>query len=331
MRLYFHFENIVDRIDCMKAFLAVAQTRSFARAARQLRISPSVITKRIRQLEEELGLRLFNRTTHQVALSEFGERYQDGVSKLVTAFDDLHRQDADKDGVYKDNELTGSIRIKVPGVLAMHALSKAFAGFQGRHPQTKLDIIVVDRTVNPFEEGFDVAIGISPMPYDGVVNEPLHPFRRLLVAAPDYLARRGRPARPHDLTEHDCLVIHQHGQFWSFRGAAAPIQVNVNADSAARFTANSVSVLLEGALAGNGIGLIWEPLCRSAIESGRLVPVLPDYPVVDSWIAAQIPRNRVHVSRVRALVDVAREALAQIAGAPERLLADAGNLPNAAG
>jgi DNA-binding transcriptional LysR family regulator len=305
----------------MKAFLAVAQTRSFARAARQLRISPSVITKRIHQLEEELGLRLFNRTTHQVALSEFGERYQDDVSKLVVAFDDLHRQ-----AVNKDDELAGSIRVKVPGILAMHALSKAFAGFQNRHPQTKLDIIVVDRTVNPFEEGFDVAIGISPMPYDGVVNEPLHPFRRLLVASPDYLAHRGRPERPHDLADHDCLVIHQHGQFWSFRGATAPVQVGVNA----RFTANSVSVLLEGALAGNGIGLIWEPLCRSAVESGELVSVLADYPPVDSWIAAQIPRNRVHVSRVRALVDVAREALAQIADEPQRLLADAGSLPNAA-
>ncbi|MDB5551623.1 MAG: LysR family transcriptional regulator [Rhizobium sp.] len=311
--MYFHFENNVDRIDCMKAFLAVAQTRSFARAARQLRISPSVITKRIRQLERELGLRLFNRTTHQVALSEFGERYQDDVSKLIAAFDDLHRQAVNKDGVNKDDDLAGSIRVKVPGVLAMHALSKAFAGFQNRHPQTRLDVIVVDRTVNPFEEGFDVAIGVSPMPYDGVVNEPLHPFRRLLVASPDYLARRGRPLRPHDLTDHDCLVIHQHGQFWSFRGPSAPIQVNVNA----RFTANSVSVLLEGALAGNGIGLIWEPLCRSAIESGRLVPVLEDYPALDSWIAAQIPRNRVHVSRVRALVDVAREALTALGGAPE--------------
>jgi len=287
----------------MKAFLAVAQTRSFARAARQLRISPSVVTKRIRQLEQELGLRLFNRTTHQVALSEFGERYQDDVSKLILAFDELHQR-----GARKDDELAGAIRVKVPGVLAVHALSKAFAGFQSRHPQTRLDIVVVDRTVNPFEEGFDVAIGISPMPYDGVVNEPLHPFRRLLVASPAYLERHGQPQRPHDLADHDCLVIHQHGQFWSFRGPSAPIQVNVSA----RFTANSVSVLLEGALAGNGIGLIWEPLCRAAIESGGLVPVLEDYPALDSWIAAQIPRNRVHVSRVRALVDVTREALTAV-------------------
>jgi len=290
----------MDRVECLKAFLAVAEARSFIRASKKLRVSSSVITKRVQHLEAALGTRLFHRTTHHVTLSEFGEKCFHDVAKLVRSFDDFYEPNRPT-----DYTVSGPLRIKVPGVLALHSLSKAFARFQQQNPQIQLDIVVVDRPVNPLEEGFDIAVGISPPPYAGVFSTSLRPFKRICVASPAYIKRRGRPVRPHDLTNHDCLVIHQHGSFWSFKGNDAPVQVGV--DSC--FTANSVTTLLDGAISGIGIALIWEPLCRQAVKSSKLVPILEDYPAIDSWIAAQVPQDRVDSFRNQRLIETVRKAL----------------------
>jgi DNA-binding transcriptional LysR family regulator len=290
---------MADTILNMRAFLLTADKGSFSAAARELGVAPSVVTKRVRQLEWALHAPLLNRSTRSVRLTEVGERYLLAIRQMVREYDDI------VSGVPRSaQEIEGHIRIQASNTQAMIALLPAVWAFQRKHPRITLDVAMMDRMANPIEEGFDIVFGIAPGSYDGVLEEPLKVVPRVLCAAPDYLARRGAPAHPQQIPDHDCIVYSIVDPAWIFNGPAGPISVGLRP----RIVTNSNVVIFNAACAGAGLAILSRLQAAATLESGELVEVLPDFPVSDLWLKAFIPETRSKLARVQALLAEVRAA-----------------------
>jgi DNA-binding transcriptional LysR family regulator len=289
----------MDAFQNLRAFLAVAETRSFTAAARRSGLATSVLTKRIDQLERAVKTRLFIRTTRTVTLTESGRRWIERVRSLVADFDDTMRQVSDA-----EHDLEGPIRVKAPTTLTVLYIADILTRFQTLNPKLSMEIVLADRAVNPVDEGFDVAIAAFDATFSDVVDIPLCPLRPMLCASPDYVARRGAPAHPRDLIAHDTLNFAPTGSIWSFNGPQGPTTVEIHP----RVSANDGQVLLRAALAGNGIALLSEYLTAPRLAAGELVPVLQSYQPPERWVKMLIPEARMQVARISALAEFLKAA-----------------------
>jgi DNA-binding transcriptional LysR family regulator len=292
----------MDTIRNIKAFLLVARTNSISVAARQLGVVPSVITKRIDRLEDQMGVPLLRRSTRGISLTGAGEarlpRLQAAVAELETIF---------QESQVSTSEMEGHLRIKSPTTIAIFSLGEMLTRFQIAHPRISIELVMLDRSVNPIEEGFDLAIGALPTSYPGVIDEPLCPYPRVICASPAYLERRDAPQHPRDLVQHDCLTFATTGLNWAFQSRRGLINVDVKA----KLRANDSQLLLRAAVAGIGIARIASHVARPSIERGELVTLLPDYPVPEFWVKALIPKNRFEKPAVRQLVSILKEGFSQ--------------------
>jgi DNA-binding transcriptional LysR family regulator len=284
----------VDTILNIKAFLLVAETGSLTAAARQLGVVPSVITKRINRLEDQMRVRLLQRSTRRITLTPDGEMRLPRLRAAVGQLDSIFRESE-----LSSAEIEGHLRIKSPTTIAIVSLGEVLTNFQLAHPKVSIELVMLDRSVNPVEEGFDIAIGALPTSYPGVIDEPLSAYPRLLCAAPAYLARYGEPSHPRDLVQHDCLTFATTGLSWGFESRRGLINIEIKA----RLSANDSQLLLRAALAGMGIARLAAHIVRPALSSGQLVRILPDYPVPEFWIKALVPRNRAERPAVRSLIE----------------------------
>ena len=289
----------MDTLQNLRAFLAVAETRSFSAAARRSRLATSVLTKRVDQLERAVKTRLFTRTTRTVTLTDAGRRWCDRVRSLVADFDDTMREVSDA-----QQDLEGPIRIKAPTTLTVLYLAGILTRFQTLNPRLSMEVVLADRALNPADEGFDLAIAAFDAAFSAVVDVPLCPLPRMLCAAPNYLAGRQQPRHPRDLIEHDTLSFAPTGSIWSFNGPQGPATVEVRP----RLSVNDGQVLLGSALAGNGIALLSEYLIAPALRSGDLVLVLESYRPPELWVKALVPEARMPVARISALVEYLKQA-----------------------
>jgi DNA-binding transcriptional LysR family regulator len=278
----------------IKAFLVTARTGSFSAAAREIGLAASVVTKRVSRLEEQIGSALFQRTTRRLTLTSEGERLRPRLQLLIAEIDEALRSARVPEG-----GVAGQLRVKSPTTVGMLYVGGALARFQARNPRVKIELLLVDRAVNPLEEGFDVALGGLPVSFSGVLDLPLCQYDRVLVAAPAYLADNPAPRSPNDLVAHDCLAFLPIGLEWSFESDQGAIVVEIRA----RFTANDSQVLLTAALEGLGITVAPRFLAREALAEGRLVAVLADYPLPPLWFKAMVPRSKVNKPEVAALVE----------------------------
>jgi len=196
----------MDTLLNIKAFLATARAGSFSAAARQLGVAPSVVVKRINRLEDQMRAQLFVRSTRKLALTDIGERYFPRYQILVGEVEDAINGAAASPG-----RIEGHLRIKCPTTLTILNFGEIINDFQAAHPGISVEIVLIDRSVNPVEEDFDIAIGAMPASYANVIDEPLSPYPRVLCAAPSYLATRGEPKHPIDLIGHDCLTFQTTG------------------------------------------------------------------------------------------------------------------------
>jgi len=291
-----------DSLLNMRAFLRTADAGSFSAAAREIGVAPSVVTKRVRQLEWALRGQLFNRSTRSVKLTELGERYLVSIRQVVREYDDI------VSGVMRaSNEMEGHIRIKGSNTLAMVQLMPAIWGFQHKFPRVTLEVALMDRASNPIEDGFDITIGILQASYDGVLEEPLQVVRRVLCASPDYLDRRGAPTHPRDIPDHDCIVYSIVDPSWIFNGPTGPVSVALRP----RIVTNSNQVIFSAACAGSGLAILSRLQAEPALQSGQLVEVLPDFPVSDFWLKAYVPATRSKLARIQALLAEIRASLAE--------------------
>lgn len=283
----------MDTLDNLKAFVATAEAGSFSQAARQSGLVPSVVAKRIDQLEWRIRAPLFTRTTRKLSLTDVGERYLPAVRRLIREVDETLAGMARSSGA-----IEGHIRVKIPTTLGILRLSELLNRFIASQPMISLDIVLADRSVNPVEEGFDLAIGARPESYGQVRDHPLCPIRRTLCAAPGYLQRAGIPQTPAQLIDHDCLVFATSGPRWEFMGPQGLVGVALRP----RLTSNDGIALCNAALAGQGIALLADYLVATHLLSGELVQVLPQMRLPDLWLKALVPSNRIELPRVQTLL-----------------------------
>lgn len=282
----------MDIIDNLKTFLTVVDTGSFSGAARHMKVAVSVVKKRIDQLEAQAGIRLFERSTRKMELTDAGRRHLLKTRTAVNQVDQLLAQMA-----MRQTRLEGYLRVKVPTTLLGAYLGEALNRFQSLHPGISMEVLTLNRPVNPVQEGFDVAIGMLPVTWPGVADFGLAAMRRQVVAAPSYLARRGTPQVPGDLAGHDILNYDAIGLAWSFEGPAGPLEVRVEP----KLSTNNGHFLMNAARIGNGITLLSSYIVEPYIKTGELVPLFEGYTVPDLWIRMQIPEDRRELSHVQAL------------------------------
>jgi DNA-binding transcriptional LysR family regulator len=294
----------------VKTFVIAARYQGFSEAARQLGIAPSVIAKRIAQLEKALGTRLFERTTRSVQLTEAGEKLYARAGELVAGFEDL-LQSVERD----ESRLVGHIHVVAPNTLTLTYLGQVLTDFLAENDKITMAITLQDEAVNPADRGFDIAINGRSASYEGVVDIPLCPTRVVACAAPAYLARKGPPAHPAELADHDCLVFRATGMSWQFHSPRGAVHIDV----APRLFADDNLTLLRAAVAGMGISVMPLYVARNALATGALVKVLDDYPLQENWFRAFVPRRRLGVARITALVEYIKNRM-QTAQWPDEIV-----------
>ena len=303
----------MDTLGNLKAFLATVKLGNFSEAARELSVVPSVVAKRINHLEWTLGVTLFQRSTRKVTLTEAGHRFLPKASALLAQFDGIVRSFEQDAGAVE-----GHVRLKAPTSVTVLYLADILARFKKAYPAITLDVMLVDRSVNPIEENYDIAIGGRAGAYDGVTDEPLCRLRQVLCAAPGYLAAadetaaghpaKGWPAHPRDLLDHPCLVFSPTGNTWRFEGARGPVSVDVPVT----LSSNDNHMLYSAACAGTGIAILPSYVARQAIVDGTLVEVLGDYALQSTWLKAQVPTRKTGLRRVQVLLDWLRNELGPV-------------------
>ncbi len=295
----------MDLITHIRTFAEVVRAGSFSGAARGLHVVPSVVAKRIGQLERELGTRLFERTTRKVALTEAGESFHAKAMEVVANFEDLvHTVERD------EGKLEGHIRVMAPTTLAIERLGPVFRSFLAEHPRISIELSLVGHSASPAERGFDIAVSGRAATYEGVVDIPLCPVKPLLCAAPSCLDTHAPLAHPRELANQPCLVFSATGNHWRFHSSRGVQSVEVRA----RLLADDNRTLLEAAIAGLGYALLPAYVASEALAQGRLREVLPRFAAQENWFKAYVPRRRLKLARVKALVLRLEQALAPLQG-----------------
>jgi DNA-binding transcriptional LysR family regulator len=251
-------------------FVRVVDRGSFTAAARDFRISATMVGHHVRSLEHWLKGRLLHRTTRRQSLTELGRLTYDRCRKILTEVDDVAALGSALSGAVE-----GLLRVMTPVSFGVHALAPVLSDYRRAHPGVELDLVVSDRPLDMVEEGFDIVIRVGDLADSAMKTRALAPYRSILCAAPSYLAERGAPCDPDDLTAHACLGFANPvaARRWRLTGpdgervvAIAPI-LSVNNGEALRLAALS------------GLGIIMQPevLLADDLRAGRLVPVLSDY------------------------------------------------------
>ncbi|SNS99041.1 DNA-binding transcriptional regulator, LysR family [Noviherbaspirillum humi] len=280
----------------MMAFAKVVETKSFSAAAVALSSSKSLVSKQVSALEAALGVRLLNRTTRRMSLTEVGAAYYEHCARIAQELD------AAAETVTKlQAKPRGVLRITSPVIFAAMHLAPAIDGFMRRYPEVEVELNATDRPVDMVEEGFDLAIRITDHPPPSMVARRIAPVRWVTCAAPSYLAQHGTPQTPQDLLQHECLMYQgtQHN-IWRYRVGGREVAVPVRG----RCRVNSSEVLIQLALAGAGIVLFPTYVLGPYLKSGRLVHILADSSAnADTDMHAIYFPNRYMQPKVRAFID----------------------------
>ena len=292
----------MDRILGLRAYVTTMKCGSFSAAAREINVVPSVLTKRIQELEGEIGEPLFIRTTRSVVPTPLASLHAERAKQLLGELDLLLRGTA---AVMDPHAIQGKLKIKVPTALATFRLRPAFLKFQRIYPNVDLDIALIDRHISPVEEGYDLAIGVVQLHPGGVMEEVLCPLRQVLCAAPHYLRTQEQLSHPKQLANHDCLTFFPAQAKWEFEKNGAQVSIVHRP----KYTSNDLRALLSAALAGNGLVLLPDYVVQAALDAGTLERVLSDWEVPRLEIRAVIPKHRVGDVALLALLDVLKEAL----------------------
>ncbi|OWJ65531.1 LysR family transcriptional regulator [Inquilinus limosus] len=297
----------MDRFTTMATFVRVAELGSLSAAARALGLTQPAVSQQVAALERRLGVRLLNRSTRRLALTEAGERYHAQARRILEAVAEA------EDGLAEASDvLSGSLRVHAPAGLGQAHLAPILIGFQQRHPALAVELIADDRYADLIGEGVDVAIRLGALASPGLVARRLATLRRILVASPGYVAARGSPETPEDLAHHP------HVRFsWAAAGDAVPLAgpdgpLEVRVQS--RFLANNAFVLIEAIRAGIGIGGAQLPLVQPLLDRGELVRVMRGYAYAPLEVHAVYPSARFVPRRVRAFVDHLAAELPRIPG-----------------
>ncbi|WP_028604083.1 LysR family transcriptional regulator [Ottowia thiooxydans] len=292
----------MDKIQALRAFVDVAESGGFSKAARRLGVATSSITRLIDSLEASLGTALLTRSTRQVTLTDAGAAYLEQVSRVLSDLDEA-------DGSVSDTgvEAVGPLRVSLPVTFARLHLSPHIASFLLENPRVSLDIVLSDAYVDLASERIDVAVRIgSPASQPQLIVRTLAEHQRYVVASPEYLERYGTPHKPEQLSDHQCLRFnYQAGpQRWSFLRPDGGIH---HEEIHSRLAANNADILRGAVLDGLGIALLAEWLVRDDVQTGRLKRLFQDYQInpqdQNTCVYAAYLPNRRHSRKVQAFLN----------------------------
>lgn len=287
----------MDRFQSLIAFARVVEAGSFARAADRLDLSVSAVSRHVADLESHLGVRLLNRTTRRLSLTESGQAFYERCVQLLADLEEA--EEAVTAGAIVPR---GTLRMTASISFGAGYLAPAIAEFQQRHPQLRFDIELSDRAVDLVDERIDVAIRIGGIGSQALIGRRIGTAQMVCCASPAYLARHGTPRTPTDLADHACLTYEysSDGNLWRFTDAAGePHDVKVTG------FAHSNNGAMLAALAVAGVGVTVEPdfILAADVRAGRLVRILRDYAPPTISIHAVYPSRRHLSAKVRAFID----------------------------
>ncbi|KAM3095779.1 LysR family transcriptional regulator [Phormidesmis sp. 146-35] len=288
----------MSRLHDLEVFVQVVNSGNFARAAAALEINPSAISRRISQLEDQLGVRLFNRTTRSLSLTEVGERY---FNRCLSILAEL--EEADREAKHHSAAPQGVLHVSCSTLFAHRHLLTRIPEFLTHYPRLSIQLALTDDLVDIVGDSIDVAIRIGELADSALITRRLVSDRRILCAAPAYLDRYGTPTTPDDLATHNCLALNAYKTTlnqWRFCDPVGVREISVGGN----FTVNSGIALYESVLAGLGIARVTAFLADQALRSGQLIHILSEYEDEnDVGIYAIFPSNRYLLPKVQCFVE----------------------------
>ncbi|HYX01312.1 MAG TPA: LysR family transcriptional regulator [Reyranella sp.] len=288
---------MIDHSSEMAAFVRVVDSKGFSAAAAGLGLSPSAVSKLVTRLEARLGVRLLQRTTRALHLTAEGEVFYAAARRIVGEIETLEQQMAGQSGTPQ-----GLLRVTTSLAFATHQLAPVLSEFLGRHPLVQLDLMPTDRVVDIVDEGIDVAIRIGRLADTSFMARKIGEDKRLICAAPAYLARHGTPLHPQDLARHVCIVSRERPYLnrWQFKVDGQMTEIEV----AGRVAVGDGELQMQLALQGIGIVRLTRLTLAQAVREGALVPVLGDFSADEPvTIHAVYPHRRHLAAKVPAFVN----------------------------
>jgi DNA-binding transcriptional LysR family regulator len=292
----------MERLDYDRMFVAVMETGSFAKAAVRLGTSSGQASKLVSRLEEGLGARLLNRTTRALSPTEVGQAYFERIKLLLDDLDALDEAIKNRSGA-----AIGKLRITVPMSFGTTQLAPALIDFAQLFPGINLDVSFNDRVVNLVDEGFDAGVRIGNPSDSSLIARKLCSARVVIASSPAYIAEHGKPATPHDLSGHDCILDTNFRDpfVWRFRDPSSREQLAINVSGRLRFS--SADVCLAAAEKGLGIARVPSFIAGPLFQAGRLMPLLQKFQDSPYSIHVIYPPGRYLALKVRVFVDFLSE------------------------
>ena len=288
----------MENLNGLLAFVRAAQSQSFAAAAERMGISASAVGKSVARLEEKLSVRLFNRSTRRISLTDEGQLFFERCQQIVSQL-----EEAEQELVRISAEPRGKLRITAPAI-GYRMLLPNLPEFRQRYPDVELDLDFSDRMADVIDEGFDIAIRSGELNSSQMMSRRLGPFRFAIIGSPAYFASHPAPLRPDDLYQHACLRYRFPGsgqwQEWEMTGVTPP-------ELPLALSSNNLESILQATLQGLGLAYVPEFIVRPYIESGELVAVLQDYLKEGGKFSVVWPSSRHMLPKVRVFIDFLTE------------------------
>jgi DNA-binding transcriptional LysR family regulator len=292
-------QELLERggLELLAAFVAVADTGSFTEAAKKLERDASLISRRVSQLEQQLGVRLLARTTRRVSLTEVGAIYYRRVQAILDELANASREASDAAASPR-----GLLRVSLPVTFGRQWIAPLLPHFLARHPNIRIDAHFSDRFVDVVAEGFDIAIRVGRMRDSSLTARQIASYRNLLVAAPSYLKANGTPKKPTDLTRHACVGFSGYGSWPDWPMSKGAKQVTIRPQC--QFVADNSEAVVMAAIEGMGVTFTADWLAGPAMREGKLVEILPGWGGKgEGGVYAILPPGRLIPAKTRLFVD----------------------------
>jgi DNA-binding transcriptional LysR family regulator len=289
----------MDRVSSMLSFVKVVENGGFSSAARQLNLATSVVTTHVKSLEERLAVRLLNRTTRNVSLTEAGRTYYERCVQILSEI-----EDAEEAAQMLQSKPRGILRLNTsPGIPLV--IASSIAEYSDLYPHVTLRLTATSRMVDLVEEGYDLAIWYAAAPISNLIIRRLASYRMVICASPQYLAKHGRPKHPSELSKHNSVIFYdatqgKEGKEWTFTGSEGDFQVRLSGN----FETNSPIGFRAAALYGQGFIMSPAPIVFDDLKSGALVAVLTDFLPKQFSIDALYPHREHLPAKVRTFIDL---------------------------
>jgi DNA-binding transcriptional LysR family regulator len=287
----------MNKLASMEMFVRVVDLGSFTAAADASGVSPTMVAKHVREIEARLGARVLHRTTRRQTLSDVGRLYYERCKQALASIEFAEASASELQASPR-----GLLRMTAPVSFGTHGLVPALSQYMANHPDVTVELALDNRRPHLLDDGFDIGILVGEPDDMSLVARPLRPYRRILAAAPAYLANHGLPTHPSQLSAHDCLGPsywrrHDHWRLVGPGGESCEVDVQ------GRFSANQGNALREAALHGMGIALQPEAVLADDLATGRLLPVLPEWSLIPSPMYLVYAQDRHPSAKLRTAID----------------------------